>query len=117
MNLPFNRLGCCYDGHKTGVGIQLKSKYAPLVLKFIVWLRVNLAWPDAIKKNEFLLEFRDKFNSLYKFISASRVRTLALRNIKNQLDEPEISVKLPYSIRWLGLRDALGEVFSSYISV
>ena len=47
---------------------------------------------------------------------ASSVRTLALKKIQQLLQEPDLSIKEPYSIRCLGLRNALHAV-ESYASV
>ena len=105
-------------GKHTGVGKQMVSKYSPFCTQIHCMAhRINLACTDAIKKNEYMLKFRDKFNSLYYFVNASSLRTLALKKIQKLLEEPEISVKMPYSIRWLGLRDAVSAVFVSFASV
>ena len=105
-------------GRHTGVGKQMQSKYSPFcILTHCITHRFNLACTDSIKKNEYMMKFREKFNSLYQFMSASSVRTLALRNIQQLLQKPELSIKEPYSIRWLGLRNAVQRVFESYSSV
>ena len=59
-------------GRKTGVGVQLKSKYAPLILQtHCVAHRLNLACVDSIKEKDFLVKFRDKFTNLFNFITVS----------------------------------------------
>ena len=50
-------------------------------------------------------------------MSASSLRTLALRNIQELLHEPDLFIKEPHSIRWLGLRNAVSTVFETYGSV
>ena len=96
----------------------MQSKYSPYCIQtHCIAHRLNLACTDSIKKNEYMIKFRDKFNALYQFMSASSVRTLALKNIQKLLEEPELSIKEPYSIRWLGLRNAVHAVFESYGSV
>ena len=50
-------------------------------------------------------------------MSASSLRTLALRNIQELLHERDLSTKEPHSIRWLGLKYAVSAVFETYGSV
>ena len=105
-------------GRKTGVGTQLQSKHSPFCVQthcIAHWL--NLACTDTIKKEDFLVKFRDKFNALYYFISASHSRVSALKNIQALLEEPELKIKEPYSIRWLGLKNAVEAVYESYAAV
>lgn len=105
-------------GKHKGVGKQLISKYSPFCVQtHCIAHRINLACTDSIKKNDYMIKFRDKFSSLYLFINASSIRTLALKNIQKLLQEPEITVKEPYSIRWLGLRNAVSAVYESFGSV
>lgn len=105
-------------GKHTGVGKQIESKYAPFCTQtHCVAHRLNLACSDTIKKNEFLVKFRDKFNALYHFMSGSSIRTLTLKKMQSVLQEPELSIKEPHSIRWLGLKNAVEAVFESYASV
>lgn len=105
-------------GQKTGVGVQVKSKYAPYMTQtHCIAHRLNLAASDAIKKDKSLEKFRDKFNALYVFISGSSICTEHLKKMQELLNEPEISIKEPHSIRWLGLRNAVNAVYSSYNSV
>ncbi|XP_046561754.1 zinc finger protein 862-like [Haliotis rubra] len=105
-------------GKRTGVGKQMQAKYSPFCIQtHCVAHRLNLACIDSIKKIEFMVKFRDKFNSLYNFISASSRRILALRRIQTLLEEPELTIKEPHSIRWLGLKNAVEAVFESFESV
>lgn len=105
-------------GHKTGVGVQIKSKYSPYCLQtHCVAHRLNLACVDSIKEKDFLVKFRDKFTNLFNFITASANRVFALKNIQSLLNEPELSVKDPHSVRWLGLKNAVEAVFESYSSI
>lgn len=99
-------------GRKTGVGVQMQSKYCPYIIQtHCLAHRLNLACNGSVKKNEFLIKFRDKFNALYYFISASSNRTQTL------LQEPDITIKEPYSIRWLGLRNVVSAVYECYGSI
>lgn len=105
-------------GKKTGVGVQLKSKYAPFVLQtHCVAHRLNLACVDSIKEKDFLVKFREKFTNLFNFISASANRVHALKEIQSLLHEPELSIKDPHNVRWLGLKNAVEAVFESYSSI
>lgn len=105
-------------GKKAGVGVQLQSKYAPFCIQtHCIAHRLNLACTDTIKKDDFMVKFRDKFGSLYFFMSGSSLRTQTLKKIQAIFEEPEISVKEPHSIRWLGLKNAVEAVFVSYSSV
>ena len=45
------------------------------------------------------------------------MRTLTQKKIQELLREPEHTIKEPYSIRWLGLRNAVSAVYESYGSV
>lgn len=105
-------------GKKTGVGVQMKSKYAPFsVQSHCIAHRLNLAITDSIKKLDTLKKFRDKFNSLYYFMSGSANRTTRLKNIQQLFGEPELTIKEPHSVRWLGLKNAVEAVYESYSSV
>ena len=105
-------------GHKTGVGVQLKSKHSPFMVQtHCLAHRLNLAVVDSIKKNDTLVKFREKFNSLYHFMSSSSSRTSRLKSIQALLLEPELSIKEPHSIRWLGLQKAVEAVYEGYGSI
>ena len=105
-------------GKKTGVGVQLKSKYCPFATAtHCVAHRLNLACSDSIKKDEYLTKFKTQFNSLYIFMSSSSIRHTTLHEIQQVLDEPNITVKEPHSVRWMGLRNAVSAVFTCYGSV
>lgn len=105
-------------GSKTGVGVQIKAKYAPFAVQtHCIAHRLNLAVTDSIKKDKALEKFRNMFSSLYLFMSGSSVRTEKLKKIQQLLEEPELTVKEPHSIRWLGLKNAVDAVFSCYNSV
>lgn len=105
-------------GRHKGVGKQLVSKYSPYCVQtHCMAHRVNLACTDSIKKNEYMIKFRDMFTALYNFVSGSSIRTQRLRSIQQLLQEPELSMKEPYSIRWLGLRNAVLAVFEAFESV
>lgn len=78
--------------------------------------RLNLAIVDAIRKEPILDKFKDKFNSLYLYVHGSSNRTTKLAQIQKLFGEPEISIKEPHAIRWLGLRSAVEAVFESYNS-
>ena len=105
-------------GHKTGVGVQMKSKHSPFSIQtHCIAHRLNLACTDSIKKEDYLVTFRDKFDSLYHFMSSSPARVYALKQIQQVLEEPELSIKEPHSIRWLGLKTAVEAVYECYASV
>ena len=44
-------------------------------------------------------------------MSSSHARIYALKQIQNVLDEPELTIKEPHSIRWLGLKDVVWDIF------
>jgi len=105
-------------GKKTGVGVQLKAKYAPFAtLTHCVAHRLNLACCDSIKKDDYLTKFKLKFNDLYYFISSSANRKTALHDIQEVLEEPGLSIKEPHSVRWMGLKNAVNAVFQCYGAV
>lgn len=105
-------------GRKTGVGVQMKSKYSPFMAQtHCIAHRLNLACVDSIKKNKTFQTFKDKFNALYIHISSSSNRTYKLKKIQKLLEEPELTVKQPHSIRWLGLKNAVEAVFECFVSI
>lgn len=58
-------------GKKNGVGVQLQSKYAPYCIQtHCIAHRLNLACTDTIKKDQYMVKFRDKFSALYFFMSS-----------------------------------------------
>ena len=100
---------------KTGVGVQLKSKYSQFSTQtHCIAHRLNLAVSDSIKKNEVLKKLKDKFDNLYHFISGSSIRTTRLQKLQEILNEPDLTIKEPHSIRWLGLKNAVLAVYESY---
>ena len=105
-------------GHKSGVGVQIKSKFSPFIsLTHCVAHRLNLAVTDSIKEIDALKNFRDKFASLYNFMVSSGNRVYTLKKMQELLEEPEITIKEPHSIRWLGLKRAVEAVYESYESL
>ena len=106
-------------GRKTGVGTQLQSQHSPFCVQtHCIAHRLNLACTCRYyKKEDFLVKFTDKFNALYYFISASHSCVSALKNIQALLEEPELKIKEPYSIRWLDLKKAVEAVYESYAAV
>ena len=105
-------------GRKTGVGVQMQSKHSPFSIQtHCIAHRLNLACTDSIKKEDFLTTFRDKFDALYHFMSSSHARVYALKQIQQVLEEPELNIKEPHSIRWLGLKSAVEAVYECYASV
>ena len=92
-------------GHKSGVGVQIKSKFSPFIsLTHCVAHRLNLSVTDSIKEIDALKNFRDKFANLYNFMVSSGNRVYMLKKMQELLEEPEITIKEPHSIRWLGLK-------------
>jgi len=67
-----------------------------------------------MNKDDYLTKFKTKFNDLYVFMSNSSNRTEALHDIQEVLKEPNLTVKEPHAIRWLGLRNAVKAVFECY---
>ena len=57
---------------------------------------------------------KDKFDGLYRFMSGSLNRTSRLQKLEEILDEPDLTIKEPHSIRWLGLRNAVLAVYEGY---
>ena len=105
-------------GKRAGVGVQMQSKYSPYCVQtHCIAHRLNLACTDTIKKDDYMVKFRDKFNALYHFITASSSRVSTLKRIQDLLNEPELTIKEPHSIRWLGLKTAVEAVYESYASV
>ncbi|XP_060596481.1 zinc finger protein 862-like [Ruditapes philippinarum] len=105
-------------GKKTGVGVQLVAKAAPFCVQtHCVAHRLNLSITDAIKDNDAMKKFNVKFGELFNFFSNSGNRTYTLRQMQTLLDEPELSIKAPYPVRWLGLKRAVETVHECYGSL
>ena len=47
-------------------------------------------------------------------MSGSSTQTVKLTKIQTMLQEPNLTIKEPHSIRWLGLRNAVEAVYESY---
>lgn len=95
-------------GKKSVVGVQMRSKYAPfLVQTHCLAHRLNLAVTDSIKKDKALVKFRDTFSCLYSFMKGSSNRIIKLKAIQELLEEPELTIKQPHEICWLGLVNAV----------
>ena len=62
-------------------------------------------------------KFREKFGNLYNYFSASGNLTFLLKQIQDLLDELQLTIKEPYTIRWLGLKRAVKAVFDCHSSV
>ena len=105
-------------GKKTGVAVQVRSKLSPFVVAtHCIAHRLNLAVTDSLKKDTTLERFREKFSALYVFMSGSSNRTATLKKVQTLLEDPELTVKEPYNIRWLGLKNAVEAVYCCYVSV
>lgn len=105
-------------GRKTGVGVQMKAKYSPFMIQsHCIAHRLNLACNDSIKKIKPLQVMREKFASLYFFMSGSSNRVEKLKQMQTILNDPSISIKEPHSIRWLGLYNAVKAVYECYPSL
>ena len=95
--------------------MQIKSKFCPFITQtHRIAHRPNLAITDAIKSNDTFKKFREMFQSLYNFMSASTLRINAMQDL---LDEPNIAIKEPHSIRWLGLKKSVEVVYDCYGSL
>ena len=96
----------------------MKSKFSPFsVQTHCIAHRLNLAVTDSIKKIEPLCKFRTNFNSLYHLMSCLSNHVDKLKRIQQFFGEPEMSIKEPHNIKWLGLKNAVEAVHESYSSV
>ena len=96
----------------------MNSKHAPYLMQtHCMAHQLNLAVSDSIKKDKTLENFREKFNALYVFMSNSSLRVQKLKNIQALLAEPDLTIKEPHGIHWLGLKKAVEAVYESYNSV
>ena len=78
---------------RSGVRVQIRSKYSLFcILTHCIAHRLNLACTDTIKKDEYLVKFREKFNALYHFVTASYSRVSTLKRNQDLLDEPELTI-------------------------
>ena len=64
-----------------------------------------------------LKKLKDEFDNLYHFISGSSIRFTRLQKLQEILNEPDLTIKNPRSIQWLGLRNAVLAVYESYGSL
>ena len=86
----------------------------PLFFKLSVAHRLNLAITDSFKEIDQLKKFQEKFANLYNYMSGSANKIYKFKKMQTLLDEPELTIKEPYSVRWIGLRNAVEAVYESY---
>ena len=111
-------LGVCFDpgkvvslptdgafvmmGKNAGVGVQQRSKYSLFMLQtHCIAYTLNLVVCDSIKKTKTLDKFKENSSGLYHFMSNSSNRVERLKELHGVLGEPELTIKEPYSVRWL----------------
>lgn len=105
-------------GRKAGVGVQLQSKFCPYMIQtHCIAHRFNLAITDAMKNNDTMKKFKEMFQTLYNFMSSSTVRINTLKSMQQLLNEPDITIKEPHSIRWLGLKRSVEVVYDCFGSL
>ena len=103
-------------GKPADVGVQIQSKYFPYCVQtHCIAHRLNLGCMDTIKKDDYMV----KFNLMYCIILLQLLIHVyeLLERIQDLLNEPELTIKEPHSIRWLGLKTDVEAVYESYDSV
>ena len=104
-------------GRKTGVGVQLLKESPMLVHVHCVAHRLSLACADAAKGFPYLISYKDTLKNLYIHVTGSGVRTFKLESMQDVMDEPNLKLKDPISIRWLAMENAVKTIHKCYGSI
>ena len=104
-------------GRKGGVGVLL-GKDAPLLTHVhCVAHRLSLACSDAAKDIPFLKSYKDTLKNLYIHVSGSGIRVSKLEALQSIMEEPQLKLKDPISVRWLAMENAVSTIHKCYGSI
>lgn len=102
-------------GHKNGVAVKLQNSGATYLTQIhCAAHRVSLALSQAAKSSALVHDVEIILSQVYRFFDDSPVRASALRLINEINENPNIKLKEPKQIRWLGLYEAIDAALKSY---
>ena len=104
-------------GRKGGLGVLLGQDAPLLTHVHCVAHRLSLACSDAAKDIPFLKSYKDTLKNLYIHVSGSDVRVKKLESIQAVMEEPQLKLKDPISVRWLAMESAVSTVHKCYGSI
>ena len=101
-------------GRKGGLGVLLGQDAPLLTHVHCVAHRLSLACSDAAKDVPFLKSYKDTLKNLYIHVSGSGVRVKKLESMQAIMEEPQLKLKDPISVRWLAMESAVSTVHKCY---
>ena len=101
-------------GRKGGLGVLLGQDAPLLTHVHCVAHRLSLACSDAAKEIPFLRSYKDTLKNLYIHVSGSGVRVKKLESMQAIMEEPQLKLKDPISVRWLAMESAVSTVHKCY---
>lgn len=104
-------------GRKAGVGVKLEKDAPYLLHVHCVAHRLALACADSAKDIPYLKKYRETLKNLYVHVTGSGIRSHKLEALQAVMDEPQLKVKDPISIRWLAMEGAVKTVHMCYGSI
>lgn len=104
-------------GRKGGVGVMLAKDAPYLTHVHCVAHRLSLACSDAAKDVSFLKSYKDTLKNLYIHVSGSGIRVNKLESMQKVMEEPQLRLKDPISVRWLAMESAVTAVHKCYGSL
>ena len=100
-----------------GLGVKLKQLNNILIQVHCVAHRLNLAASQASKDIDYLGQYRECINSIYKFYSNSSVRYDKLKEIQQLMHGKVKQVVEPSSVRWLSVEACVKMIFEYFDSL
>ena len=79
--------------------------------------RLSLACSDAAKDIQFLKSYKDTLKNLYIYVSGSGIRVSKLEALQSIMEEPQLKLKDPISVRWLAMENAVSTIHKCYGSI
>ena len=104
-------------GRLNGLGVKLKQLNNILIQVHCVAHRLNLAASQASKDIDYLGQYRECINSIYKFYSNSSVRYDKLKEIQQLMHGKVKQVVEPSSVRWLSVEACVKMIFEYFDSL
>ena len=101
-------------GRKGGLGVLLGQDAPLLTHVHCVAHRLSLACSDAAKEIPFLRSYKDTLKNLYIHVSGSGVCVKKLESMQAIMEEPQLKLKDPISVRWLAMESAVSTVHKCY---
>ena len=89
------------------VRTRLKEQVPNFIATHCVAHRLSLATCNAAEKSGLVKRFQHTLNEVYVYFSRSTVRTAALREMEQALNDPELKMQRPTETRWLSHQSAV----------